>query len=55
MEVRFRSSFLKDIKNISDPLVLKKLESVLNSLENAQTLHEIRTLKNSLDSPLSTG
>jgi len=36
---------LKDIKSISDPLILKKLESVIITIESAQTLSDIPHLK----------
>ncbi len=45
MELIFKESFLKDIKQIKDQKVKKKLEEIILDFENAQCLSQIKNLK----------
>jgi len=41
MKVGFRKSFTKDLGNISDKSLLKKVKEAIEAIENAETLREI--------------
>ncbi len=45
MKVQFRSSFLKDIKNIADKSIKQRLKEAISTVEAAHTLHEISNIK----------
>ncbi len=45
MKVEFRKSFIKDIKNISDKSLLKKLKEAIEAAENAPMLNDLPNCK----------
>ncbi len=45
MRVEFRKSFLKDLQRIRDAEIKKRLRHVIEQIEAAQTLSEIRGIK----------
>ena len=45
MELQFRNSFLKDIKNIADKSLKQRLSEVIKNVENAKKLQDISNIK----------
>ncbi len=45
MNVEFRKSFVKDLKNISDKSILKRIGVEIESVENAVSLQELANRK----------
>jgi mRNA interferase RelE/StbE len=45
MKIEFRKSFEKDLKNIKDVNLLKRVKLVIEEIENANSLQEINNLK----------
>ncbi len=45
MNVEFRKSFTKDLKNVADKNVLKRVKEAIEAVENAETLTEISNRK----------
>ena len=45
MKVEFRKSFIKDLKNISDKSMLQRVKSEIETIEKANSLHEIANRK----------
>ena len=45
MKVEFRKSFTKDLKNVADKNVLKRVKEAIEAVENAETLTEISNRK----------
>lgn len=45
MKVEFRTSFTKDLKNISDKSILKRAKEAIEAVEKAETLAEIQNRK----------
>ena len=45
MKIEFRSSFARDLKNIRDRNLLKRVKEKIEQVEHAQTVSEISQLK----------
>lgn len=45
MQVEFRKTFKQDLKNLKDRKVLKRIQKVVEEVELANTLSEIRNIK----------
>ncbi len=45
MQVEFRKTFKQDLKNLKDGKVLKRIQKVVEELELANALSEIRNIK----------
>ena len=45
MKIEFRSSFARDLKNVRDRNLLKRIREKVEEVEQAQTLSEISQLK----------
>ena len=45
MQVEFRKTFKQDLKNIKDSKVLKRIQKVVEEVELANALSEIRNIK----------
>ena len=45
MNIEFRKSFEKDLNNIRDEALLKKIKAVIEEVENAENLVDINNIK----------
>ena len=45
MKILFRASFAKDLRNIANKEVLKRIKETIEQVEKAQTSHDITNLK----------
>lgn len=45
MKVRFRASFSKDLRNITDKILLGRVKEIIECIEKAQSLQDIANLK----------
>jgi mRNA interferase RelE/StbE len=45
MKVEFRDSFIRDLKGIKDKAVLKKVEEIVETIENSHSLSGVPNLK----------
>ncbi|MGV8829114.1 MAG: hypothetical protein ACWA6U_12435 [Breznakibacter sp.] len=45
MNTDFKSSFLRDIKKISDKSILKAIEKAIENIETAKDIRELNNLK----------
>jgi mRNA interferase RelE/StbE len=45
LKIEFRRSFSKDLKQIQDKALLKRVQEIVEEIETAATLHEIASVK----------
>ncbi len=45
MNIEFRKTFEKDLNNIRDEALLKKIKAVIEEVENAENLADISNIK----------
>ena len=45
MKIDFKKSFSRDLKEINDKDIMKKVKAVINSIENTPNLMEIKNVK----------